>query len=638
VNETSQGSWLSADDTYWFNEGNHHRLYQKLGAHLTSHGGVPGTRFTVWAPNARSVHVVGSFNHWDRWRHPMHPHGESGLWTIFIPGVGQGEIYKYHISSRLGNYSVEKADPFAFATEEPPRTASVIANLDYQWHDGEWMGHRSQLQRHDRPMSIYEVHLGSWMRSPDDPDKFLSYRDFAPLLAAHVNKLGFTHIEFLPLTEHPFYGSWGYQTSGYFAPTSRMGSPQDLMYLIDTLHQHGIGVILDWVPSHFPSDEHGLAYFDGSHLFEHADPRQGFHRDWNSCIFNYGRHEVRSFLVSSAAFWLEYYHIDGIRVDAVASMLYLDYSRGPGEWIPNTYGGRENLEAIHLLRQLNKEIHTSFPGAISIAEESTAWPRVSRSPEEGGLGFDYKWDMGWMHDTLKHFERDPIHRRFHQHELTFRGLYGFNENFVLPLSHDEVVHMKKSILDKMWGDEWQRYAQLRTLYGYQIAIPGKKLLFMGDEWGQGAEWDHDKSLDWHELQWDFHKGVLEWVCHAARLYKESPALHWGDCNPAGFEWVSCDDPENGILAWIRWNHDHRKAMVCVMGLTPVARFSYRLGFPWAGTWKEALNSDASHYGGGNIGNAGAIQAHPGQHGIWAAHAEVTIPPLGIVFFEGTLGG
>ena len=636
VRDTHHLGWLSSDDVHWFNEGNHHRLHEKLGAHPCIHGGVPGTHFSVWAPNARSVTVIGSFNGWDRERNPLHPFQHSGIWTGFIPGVGPGEIYKYFIVSKISNYSVEKADPFAFATEEPPRTASVVAKIEHQWHDHDWMARRTQSQKPHQPLSIYEVHLGSWMRSPDDPDKALGYREIAPRLVDHVRRLGFTHVEFLPLTEHPFYGSWGYQTSGYFAPTSRMGGPADLMYLIDQLHQANIGVILDWVPSHFPSDEHGLAYFDGSHLFEHADPRQGFHRDWNSIIFNYGRHEVRSFLVSSAAFWIEKYHIDGIRVDAVASMLYLDYSRNPGEWIPNSHGGRENLEAIHFLRQLNSEIHNSFPGVVTIAEESTSWPRVSRPVEEGGLGFDYKWDMGWMHDTLKHFARDPVHRRYHHNELTFRGLYAFNENFVLPLSHDEVVHLKKSLVGKMWGDEWQRFAGLRGLLAYQFTTPGKKLLFMGCEWGQQGEWNHDRSLDWHELTWDFHKGLLEWTSDVAQLYRDSEALHWGDCTPSGFEWVSCDDSANGILAWIRWNHDHRKAFICIMGMTPVPRLHYRIGFPWAGKWTEVLNSDSTRYGGSNVGNAGAVTAHPGRHSIWAAHGEVSVPPLGFVILEGKM--
>jgi len=636
VHDPHHPSWLSSDDIHWFNEGNHHRLYQKLGAHATVQGGVPGTRFSVWAPNARSVHLIGSFNGWNREKNPLQSFDGSGIWAVFLPGVGPGEIYKYFIASKNGNYSVEKADPFAFATEEPPRTASVVAKIEHDWHDHDWMSRRTQSQKSHQPLSIYEVHLGSWMRSPNAPDRPLGYREIAPLLVNHVQRLGFTHVEVLPLTEHPFYGSWGYQTTGYFAPTSRMGSPDDLMFLIDQLHQGGIGVILDWVPSHFPSDEHSLGYFDGSHLFEHSDPRQGFHRDWNSIIFNYGRHEVRSFLVSSAAFWIEKYHIDGIRVDAVASMLYLDYSREPGDWIPNEHGGRENLEAIRFLRQLNAEIHNSFPGVITIAEESTAWPGVTRPVEAGGLGFDYKWDMGWMHDTLKHFPRDPIHRRHHQGELTFRSIYAFNENFVLPLSHDEVVHLKRSLLGKMWGDEWQRFACLRSLIAYQFTTPGKKLLFMGCEWGQTGEWNHDQSLDWHQLQWDKPRGMLEWTSDLARLYRNAEALHWGDCTLAGFEWITCDDATNGVLAWVRWNHDHKQAMVCVMGTTPVARLHYRMGFPWAGNWTEVLNSDAAHYGGSNIGNRGAITTHQGNHGIWAAHGEVAIPPLGFVIFEGRM--
>src|SRR6266851_1825580 len=493
-------SLLTDQDLYLFNEGSHTRLYGKLGAHLHTEDGVPGTHFAVWAPGARQVFVIGDFNGWNKQRHPLQVRGQSGIWEIFIPGVGHGAHYKYHIISRYQSYRVDKADPFGFFHEVPPQTASIVWNLDYRWHDQEWMEGRRDRQQLSSPISIYEVHLGSWRRMPEEKYRSLYYRELAEPLARYVREMGFTHVEFMPLTEHPFFGSWGYQTTGYFAPTSRYGSPQDLMFLIDYLHQQGIGVILDWVPSHFPSDEHGLAYFDGTHLFEHANPQLGFHPDWKSCIFNYGRHEVRSFLLSSATFWLDKYHIDGLRVDAVASMLYLDYSRRPGQWVPNQYGGNENLEAISFLRRFNEEVYKNYPDVQTIAEESTAWPMVSGPTYLGGLGFGLKWDMGWMHDTLQYFSREPIHRQYHHGELLFRMVYAFSENFVMPLSHDEVVHGKGSLLSKMPGDDWQKFANLRLLFGYQWAQPGKKLLFMGGEWGPWSEWQHDISLDWHLLK------------------------------------------------------------------------------------------------------------------------------------------
>lgn len=624
---------LTQEDLYLFNEGRQFRLYRHLGAHPGSVGGVPGTRFAVWAPHASSVSVIGDFNGWKRGAHPLHCLGGSGVWAGFVPGVGPGANYKYHIVSHNAGYAVDKADPISFRMECPPRTASVVWDLAYSWNDNEWLSGRSQKQRREAPWSIYEVHLGSWMRSPEDPGHVLGYRELAPRLVDHVRKLGFTHVELLPIMEHPFYGSWGYQVTGFFAPTSRHGTPQDLMFLIDSLHQAGIGVILDWVPSHFPSDEHGLAYFDGTHLYEHADPRQGHHPDWNSCIFNYGRHEVRSFLISSAMFWLEVFHIDALRVDAVASMLYLDYSRREGEWIPNRHGGRENLEAIDFLRQLNEQVYISFPDAQTIAEESTAWPKVSRPVWDGGLGFGFKWDMGWMHDTLSHFGRDPIHRRWHHHELTFRGLYQHSENFVLPLSHDEVVHLKGSLIGKMNGDDWRKFAQLRLLFGYQFGQAGKKLVFMGGEWGQRGEWQHERSLDWHELDDPRHEGVMRWVSQLAHWMKSEPALHEGDCEPWGSWWIEPDDSDNGVLAFARRDRADHSVVVCVCNFTPLPRPGWRVGFPWAGPWKEALNSDAVEFGGSGMGNAGGIVADPIPWQGQAASAEVNIPPLAAVFFH-----
>ncbi|MFM8934193.1 MAG: 1,4-alpha-glucan branching protein GlgB [Gemmataceae bacterium] len=624
---------LTREDLYLFNEGRQFRLHRHLGAHPGSVGGVPGTRFAVWAPHARSVSVIGDFNHWNRGAHPLMSLGESGVWAGFVAGVGQGANYKYHIVSHNAGYAVDKADPVSFRMECPPRTASVVWDLAYDWCDRDWMASRGERQRLDSPWSIYEVHLGSWMRSPDNPGHVLGYRELAPRLVDHVRKMGFTHVELLPVMEHPFYGSWGYQVTGFFAPSSRHGTPQDFMFLIDSLHQAGIGVILDWVPSHFPSDEHGLAYFDGTHLYEHADPRQGHHPDWNSCIFNYGRHEVRSFLISSALFWLEVFHIDALRVDAVASMLYLDYSRREGEWIPNRHGGRENLEAIDFLRQLNEQVYLSHPDVQTIAEESTAWPKVSRPVADGGLGFGLKWDMGWMHDTLSHFGRDPIHRRWHHRELTFRGLYQHSENFVLPLSHDEVVHMKGSLLGKMNGDDWRKFAQLRLLFGYQFGQAGKKLVFMGGEWGQRAEWKHESSLDWHELADSRHAGVMEWVSCLANWMRQEPALHEGDCEPWGTWWIEPDDADNGVLVFARRDRADSSVVVCACNFTPMPRPGWRVGLPWAGPWAERLNSDAVEFGGTGMDNAGCVMAEPLPWQGQAASAEVNIPPLGVVFLH-----
>lgn len=626
-------SLLTEDDIYLFNEGTHCRLYQKLGAHPLVVDGVAGTYFAVWAPDAEQVSVIGDFNGWNKSSHPLRPRGSSGIWERFVPAVKPGEIYKYYIHSRYQGYKVEKADPFAFCAEAPPKTGSMVWNLDYDWNDREWMNDRSKRNSLDAPISIYELHLGSWMRVPEEGNRRLTYREIAPRLAEHVKEMGFTHVEFLPLMEHPFYGSWGYQTTGHFAPTSRFGTPQDLMYLIDCLHQEGIGVILDWVPSHFPTDQHGLGFFDGTHLYEHADAQKGFHPDWSSSIFNYGRKEVRSFLVSSALFWLDKYHSDGLRMDAVASMLYLDYSRKQGEWIPNEYGGRENLEAIRFLRSLNEEIYKNYPDVQTIAEESTAWPMVSKPTYAGGLGFGFKWDMGWMHDTLEYIKKDPLYRQHHQDELTFRMLYAFTENFILPLSHDEVVHGKGSLLGRMPGDDWQKFANLRLLYGYMFAQPGKKLLFMGGEFGQWNEWYHETSLDWHLLQYPPHQGIQKIVSDLNRLYRTEPALHEQDSDPTGFEWIGCDDKASSVLVFIRRSKSFKETILVALNFTPVPRFDYLVGAPQGGWWKEILNSDAKEYGGSGLGNLGKVQAQPlSVHGRLYS-LKLTLPPLAAVFLK-----
>jgi 1,4-alpha-glucan branching enzyme len=616
---------LTDFDRYLFNEGNHHAIYRRLGAHLE--GG--GARFAVWAPSAERVSVIGEFNAWDRTAHPLEPQGDSGIWTGFVDGAARGDVYKFFIRAPNG-YQVEKADPLGLRHEIPPRTASVIWSLEYEWGDGDWMAGRAARNALQAPMSIYEVHLGSWMRPPDR--EFHNYREIAPLLVDHVTRAGFTHVEFLPVMEHPFYGSWGYQTTGYFAPSSRYGTPQDFMYLIDQLHQAGIGVILDWVPSHFPTDEHGLAYFDGTHLFEHADPRKGYHPDWKSSIFNYGRNEVRSFLISSALFWLEAYHADGLRVDAVASMLYLDYSREAGEWIPNVHGGRENLEAILFLRRLNEAIYGAFPDVQTFAEESTAWPMVSRPTSIGGLGFGFKWDMGWMHDTLKYLQRDPIHRVHHHDEITFRGVYMFTENYTLPLSHDEVVHGKGSLLDKMPGDEWQKRANLRLLLSYMYGQPGKKLLFMGGEFGQMAEWAHESQLQWELLGRPEHEGILNLTSALNRVYRENSALHAQDIMPEGFEWVIGDDRHNSVLAFFRRGPDPEDLVLCVYNLTPVPRSLYRIGVPRDGAWEILLDSDAREFAGGGFrGDADRLEADPVPSHGRPFSLPIDLPPLGALF-------
>ncbi|MGB9698147.1 MAG: 1,4-alpha-glucan branching protein GlgB [Thermodesulfobacteriota bacterium] len=626
-------SLLTDDDLYLFNEGSHFRLYEKLGAHPIELNGQKGTYFAVWAPDAEQVFVMGEFNGWQKETHPLRPKGQSGIWEIFIPEVGKGTSYKYHIRSRYHNYRVDKADPFAFYNEVPPRNASIIWTLDYLWHDQQWMKTRYFKNRHQAPLSIYEVHLGSWMRVPEEGHRFLTYRELAPRLASYVKEMGFTHVEFLPVMEHPFYGSWGYQVTGYFSPTSRYGTPQDFMYLIDHLHQEGIGVILDWVPSHFPNDEHGLGFFDGTHLYEHMDPRLGIHPDWKSFIFNYGRNEVRSFLLSSALFWLDVYHADGLRVDAVASMLYLDYSRKEGEWIPNQYGGRENLAAIYFLRRFNEEVYKNHPEVQTIAEESTAWPMVSRPTYVGGLGFGLKWDMGWMHDTLKYMVKDPIHRKYHHNLLTFRLLYAFQENFILPLSHDEVVHGKGSLLSKMPGDDWQKFANLRLLFGYLYTQPGKKLIFMGGEIGQWREWNHEESLDWHLLQYSPHAGLRQWVQDLNLFYRGEPALHELDFDPLGFEWIDCNDSDHSVLSYLRKGSAPQEIILAVANFTPIPRFNYRVGAPRGGFWQEMLNSDAREYGGSGLGNWGGVTAEPFSHHGRPYRLNLTLPPLSIIIFK-----
>ncbi len=629
----TEASLFSQQDLYLFNEGSHLRLYEKLGAQRRVVDGQRGINFAVWAPGAGYVSVIGNFNGWDKTSHPLTPRESSGIWEGFVPGLEPGCTYKYHVVSRFHGYAADKSDPVGFLHEVAPKTASVIWDLAYTWNDAGWMARRRQRNALTAPLSIYEVHLGSWRHADGSPES-LGYRGIARPLADHLEHTGFTHVEFLPLTEFPYYGSWGYQATGYFAPTSRFGTPQDFMYLVDYLHQRGIGVILDWVPSHFPGDEHGLAYFDGTHLYEHANPQLGFHPDWKSCIFNYGRHEVRSFLLSSALFWLYRYHVDGLRVDAVASMLYLDYSRQPGEWVPNHHGGNENLAAIYFLRRLNEEVYRHHPDVQTIAEESTAWPMVSRPVYLGGLGFGLKWDMGWMHDTLHYLSRDPVHRQYHHNELLFRMLYAFSENFVLPLSHDEVVHGKGSLLSKMPGDDWQKFANLRLLYGYQWAQPGKKLLFMGGEWGQGREWNHDAGLDWDLLGIGWHQGVLRWVADLNRIYQNEPALHEQDCKAAGFEWVDCNDAVSSIVSFLRKAATVGEQVLVVCNFTPVPRYGYRVGVPYPGRWEELLNSDAAIYGGSGHGNQGGFDAEEQPWHGRPYSLSLTVPPLGVMFFKG----
>jgi len=625
-------SSLTDDDLYLFNEGSHFRLYDKMGAHPMSIAGEQGIHFSVWAPNAERVSIIGDFNQWDGTRHPLQSKKKSGIWEGFLPGIGKGAKYKFRIETKYLGYIVDKADPFAIYSQSPPETASVTWDLDYSWNDQVWMKERHARNSLPAPMAIYEVHLGSWQRIPEEDNRRLTYRELAPRLAEYVNQTGFTHVEFLPVMEHPFYGSWGYQVTGYFAPTSRYGTPQDFMYLVDYLHQHGIGVILDWVPSHFPTDEHGLVFFDGTHLYEHADPRKGMHPDWDTSIFNYGRNEVRCFLISCGLFWLEKYHIDGLRTDAVASMLYLDYSRGEGEWVPNQYGGNENLEAVDFIRRFNQEAYKAHPDTQTIAEESTAWPMATKPPYVGGLGFGFKWDMGWMHDTLKYMQLDPVHRKYHHNELTFRSLYTYSENFIMPLSHDEVVHGKSSLLAKMPGDDWQKFANLRLLLGYMYAQPGKKLLFMGSEIGQWREWDHNTGLDWDLLEFDRHQGLHRWVEDINRIYRNEQTLQL-DTDPAGFEWIDGSDADSSAISFLRKSAHSGEVMLIVCNFTPVPRLNYRVGVPAGGYWKELLNSDGKDYWGSGMGNSGGVQADPIPSHDRANSLSLTLPPLAIVFFR-----
>ena len=627
-------SLFSEQDIYLFKEGNHFRLYNKLGAHVVDRQGVAGVYFAVWAPNAQMVSVIGDFNGWNKESHRLGARFDSsGIWEGFIPGLEAGTLYKYFVVSSDGQYQMDKIDPFAFFGEVPPRTASVVQTLDYTWQDDAWLAARRQRNPLHAPMSVYEVHLGSWRRVVEEEGRSLTYRELANYLVDYVKRMGFTHVELMPVMGHPFYGSWGYQCLGYFSPTSRYGSPQDFMYLVDCFHQAGIGVILDWVPSHFPCDDHGLSTFDGTHLYEHEDPRKGFHPDWKSYIFNTGRREVKEFLISSALFWLDKYHVDGLRVDAVASMLYLDYSREEGEWVPNIYGGRDNIENIHFIKQMNQVIHGEYPDVQMIAEESTAWGGVSRPIESGGLGFGMKWNMGWMHDTLEYFRKDAIHRKYHHNELTFSMLYAFTENFVLSLSHDEVVHGKGSLLGKMSGDMWQQFANLRLLYAYMYGHPGKKLLFMGGEFGQWSEWQHEHSLEWHLLKYDSHKGVQLLVQDLNRLHRTEPALHSHDFEGQGFEWVDCSDWSSSMLFFLRKSTNMAETVLVACNFTPVPRLNCRVGVPMSGYWREILNTDAKEYGGSGVGCGGgagteAIPAHGRPFSL-----KLDLPPLGVLYLQ-----
>ena len=628
------GRVLSDFDLHLLGEGAHFRLHEKLGAHRITIGSTTGVHFAVWAPNAARVSLIGDFNGWDGRVHPMRLLAPAGVWELFIPDLPDGEKYKFEIRTRAG-VLLKKTDPFGVAFEVPPQSASIVRDISgYAWRDEAWVAaRRARGAWLDQPMTTYEVHLGSWARVPEEGNRFLTYREMAARLVPYVKDMGFTHIELLPVMEHPFSGSWGYQVLGFFAPTSRFGPPEDFKYFVDACHQAGLGVILDWVPGHFPRDEHGLAQFDGTALFEHADPRQGEHQDWGTLIFNYGRNEVRNFLLSNALFWLEEYHIDGLRVDAVASMIYLDYSRKDGEWIPNVFGGRENLEAISFVQQLNTLTHAEYPGTITVAEESTAWPGVSRPVHLGGLGFTFKWNMGWMHDILQYAEEDPVHRRWHHNRVTFSMLYAFTENFILPFSHDEVVHGKGAMLDKMPGDAWQKYASLRTLYGYMYGHPGKKLLFMGGEFGQWREWNHDRSLDWHLLDDPPHAALRRYVQELNAQHREEPALHEQDFVEAGFRWIDCNDNENSVVSMVRYARDRRDFIVMVFNFTPVPRYGYRVGVPEPGWYAERLNSDAALYGGGDVGNGGGAGTESiASHG-FDQSLSLTVPPLGCLYLK-----
>jgi 1,4-alpha-glucan branching enzyme len=620
---------LTEFDLYLISEGTNYESYGKLGAHIKTINGVTGVTFAVWAPNAERVSIVGNWNHWDGRVHPMHKHG-NGVWELFIPGLNEGTVYKYEVRTPQG-YLFDKADPYGFFAELSPSTASVVWNIDkYRWGDSDWLVQRSQRQALDAPINIYECHLGSWQRVPEDGNRSLTYRELAHRLVPYVKELGYTHIELMPVSEHPFTGSWGYQTVGYYAPTSRFGTPDDFQYFVDHCHRAGIGVILDWVPAHFPKDGHGLVYFDGTHLYEHADPRQGEHPDWGTLIFNYGRNEVRNFLLSNALFWLDKYHIDGFRVDAVSSMLYLDYGRSDGGWVPNQFGGRENLEAIEFLKQFNMLVHSQHSGVLTIAEESTAWPQVSRPVYLGGLGFSLKWNMGWMHDILEYVAKDPVYRRYEHAKITFSMMYAFSENFILSLSHDEVVHLKKSLISKMPGDDWQKFANLRLLYAFMTGHPGKKLLFMGSEFGQWSEWSHDHSLDWHLLDWEPHRGIRRAVTDLNHLLQREPALHAIDFDWTGFEWLQVNDADNSVIAFLRRGPNPGDEIVVVCNWTPVVREDYWIPVPHAGYYAEVLNTDAGSYGGSNVGNDGG--AHAVEEG-GAHYLRLRLPPLGALFLK-----
>jgi 1,4-alpha-glucan branching enzyme len=625
-NQDETFSLLTDFDIHLFKSGKHYNLYEKLGAHVQ---GVKGTYFAVWAPNAREVSVIGNFNFWKNGEHKLLPRwDESGIWEGLFPDIKHGEAYKYAILSNTGEY-LEKADPFAFYAEIPPATASIVWDPKHAWKDQMWMNDRKKDLTKGKPYSVYEVHFGSWKRKWEDGGRSLSYEEMTTDLVSYVKEMGFTHVEFLPIMEHPFFGSWGYQLTGYFAPTSRFGAPEEFMKLVEAFHEEEIGVILDWVPSHFPGDAHGLFKFDGTHLYEHADPRKGFHPDWSSYIFNYGRNEVRSFLISNAKFWLERYHIDGLRVDAVASMLYLDYSRKAGEWIPNEYGGRENLESIQFLKEFNEVVYSSFPDVITIAEESTAWPGVSRPTYLGGLGFGQKWMMGWMHDTLEYFKKDPVHRKYHQNDITFSIMYTFTENFMLPLSHDEVVHGKGSLFGRMPGDEWRRFANLRLMYAYMFTHPGTKLLFMGGEFGQSNEWNHDKALEWHLLDYERHRGVQLVVKDLNALYKSEKALHEFSFDERGFEWIDYSDRENSVMLFMRKGSDRKDDLLVVCNFTPEVRHDYRIGVPIRGNWKEIFNSDDLKYGGSGVINYGSLTTKPVKYHNRDYSFTVTLSPLAI---------
>jgi len=627
-------SLLTDYDVYLFKEGNHFHSYNQLGAHILNVNGIPGTYFAVVAPNAEKVSVIGDFNGWDPSANLLNMRNDgSGIWEGFIPGVKQGNLYKYKIRSKYNNFEADKTDPHGFFCEVPPQTGSIVWDLSYEWNDADWMKKRKKANSLHQPMSVYEMHIGSWKRVPEQNDRFLTYRELAPQLTDYLKEMGFTHVEFMPIAEHPYFPSWGYQVGCYFAPTSRYGTPQDFMYLIDYLHQNGIGVIIDWVPSHFPADGHGLVYFDGTHLYEHADTRVGFHPEWKTYIFNYGRNEVRNFLISNAIFWLDKYHIDGLRVDAVASMLYLDYARKDGQWLPNEYGGRENIKAINFIKSFNEAVYKNYPDVQTIAEESTAWAMVSRPTYAGGLGFGMKWNMGWMHDTLEYIEKEPIHRKYHHNQLTFSIWYAFYENFVLPLSHDEVVHGKGSLLRKMPGDEWQRFSNLRLLFGYMFTHPGKKLLFMGMEFGQWREWNCGESLDWHLTQHEPHQKLSRCISDLNQIYQQEPALYEEDFSWKGFEWIDFTDADNSIISFIRWSKNYQKCLIFVCNFTPIPRFNYRVGVPYQCFYQELFNSDSELYYGSNLGNGGGKWSDPVSWNSRPFSLDLTLPPLSTLILK-----